>query len=706
MKEQKAYIDDRGSALLLVLLLIMVTAAVSTAYLGLASSDVARSRDYNRYKQAMGVAEAGMDKAVLELKNAVFKYGAPNEEDLEGIAPPDITGFTFTSPAGDPAFLIQPDGEFHHSEKITEGRWAGMYGDYQRYELRVGTVRAGTDDGVVLTQNMQCLAIPVFQFGVFYDEDLEILPGPKMVFAGPVHTNGKLFVACDNLLQFDDLVTVQEEIYRNRKDKPTTFPGGDVMVKNGNDEYKSMNDDDGPIDHNRDNWPVASLQRWDGRMIDSAHEVPEMKLPIPAADQAHDIIERADPDNDDPRLLESKFETKADIKIWQDDDGGLHGELADGSDFPLVYGNPPAIGGKINLNPNNSADNEFVLVKADGTQITRDDLKSTTKDWAGEATLIHVKPKGNGNQNGFIVDGESVDLKNSETYDLQSVDTMQVRLYNDKRKNGKAIGQWWIAPTSSKSVVKVENQPLGNVVSVVDVSEFGDWREGEGSPRTMQSLDIDVEALAGHPDFPVDGAVVYTYNEAADDGETGVIRLVNGAELPAGGLTVATPDPIYIKGDYNTEGLAAPSLVAGDAVNILSNGWSDANSWKTLANRKATQTQVKTVVMTGNTDSHVGSYNGGLENVLRFLETWSGVELKFRGSIVCFWNSETATGSWVYGNNRYEAPIRNWGYDEMYRDPRNAPPGIPNVIALEALKWSQDRWTDGEIAKGEKSLAY
>jgi Tfp pilus assembly protein PilE len=96
-----------------------------------------------------------------------------------------------------------------------------------------------------------------------------------------------------------------------------------------------------------------------------------------------------------------------------------------------------AVGGSININPNNS-DNEFELTKPDGTKITRDDLKNgTVTSYNGPATLVHVKPKGNGNQNAFTANGSPYALDNSTTYDIAS-ETMTVNLHQD----GNGQGQW------------------------------------------------------------------------------------------------------------------------------------------------------------------------------------------------------------------------------------------------------------------------
>src|SRR5205807_2805965 len=125
------------------------------------------------------------------------------------------------------------------------------------------------------------------------------------------------------------------------------------------------------------------------------------------------------------------------------------------------------------------------------------------------------------------------------------------------------------------------------------------------------------------------------------------IRLKNGTTLPSSGLTVATENPVYIQGDYNTGGNNPPSdsgtytsptvsgyshnadgspktnaAVYADAINILSGGWNDNNSTLSTPNRVATSTTVNAAFVTGEVPSGNGYYSGGGENFVRFLEDW------------------------------------------------------------------------------------
>ena len=98
------------------------------------------------------------------------------------------------------------------------------------------------------------------------------------------------------------------------------------------------------------------------------------------------------------------------------------------------------------------------------------------------------------------------------------------------------------------------------------------------------------------------------------------IRLVNGSLLPSGGLTIATPNPIYIRGHYNVDvseigttstTRSRPASVVSDAVTILSPGWFDQNSSASLSQRRATSTTINCGFITGVVQTGGGYYGGG-----------------------------------------------------------------------------------------------
>jgi hypothetical protein len=211
---------------------------------------------------------------------------------------------------------------------------------------------------------------------------------------------------------------------------------------------------------------------------------------------------------------------------------------------------------------------------------------------------------------------------------------------------------------------------------------FRDGHEGKG----VTSVDIDIQKLANSGYYPTNGII---YSSQTPSGSIiSAVRVKNAATLPSG-LTLATDNPLYTVGNFNTVN-KKPAALLSDAITILSGNWNDGNSSQPLSGRTATATQVNACYMTGNNETGANGqgYNGGLENLPRFLEKWDGVTFTWRGSAVDLWYSRQATGAWSYGSY-YTAPNRDWGFDNDLLDINKLPPGTPLVNIVQRTHWSQ-----------------
>jgi Tfp pilus assembly protein PilX len=204
-----------------------------------------------------------------------------------------------------------------------------------------------------------------------------------------------------------------------------------------------------------------------------------------------------------------------------------------------------------------------------------------------------------------------------------------------------------------------------------------------------------------------------------------VLRLVDGGlgNLPTrldnglGGFTVASENPVYIRGDYNSDVTdpfwASPppavtpdinhsaAAVIADSVTLLSNGWSDTVSMKNpLArnNRNATTTFYRLAIASGknmNFPQPAGlgqdfGTDGGVHNFLRYIEDWGGATLSYRGSLVSLYYAQYATGVYKCCNLVYSPPNRNYYFDIAFLDPAKLPPGTPMLQDVVNLTYWQD----------------
>jgi hypothetical protein len=214
--------------------------------------------------------------------------------------------------------------------------------------------------------------------------------------------------------------------------------------------------------------------------------------------------------------------------------------------------------------------------------------------------------------------------------------------------------------------------------------QFYDQREGEW----VDCTELDIGKMYDNGYAPTNGVVYFA------DKPTGSVwpglRVKNGHELDAG-LTIASENPLYTLGDYNSTDKKPAALMA-DAVTFLSNDWEangyDAISTASKNDRPATGTTVNCSYLTGNTETTSSGYNGGFENLPRFLEVWSGQSFTWSGSAVNLWNSQQADGGW--SSTYYSPPIRDWSYDTDLDDPANHPPETPMVRVFQRIGWKQE----------------
>jgi len=239
-------------------------------------------------------------------------------------------------------------------------------------------------------------------------------------------------------------------------------------------------------------------------------------------------------------------------------------------------------------------------------------------------------------------------------------------------------------------VIKVSNSGIsavngsGSTVTlnssvITTTNTMYDNREG----KTISLTQIDIGNMISHSEVPANG-IIWVEDTRTSPEET-AIRLTDGATLPAGGLTVATPNPLYIWGNYNTPG-DVPASILSDALDILSSSWRDSNSSLDISHRVASSTTINTAIYTGNVPTTSESYSGGLENLPRLLEDWSSATLTYKGAMICMFNSVYATGAWT--NADYNPPTRNWSFDTQFLTSSTLPPGTPSVQTIARAAWA------------------
>ena len=266
------------------------------------------------------------------------------------------------------------------------------------------------------------------------------------------------------------------------------------------------------------------------------------------------------------------------------------------------------------------------------------------------------------------------------------------------------------------SGTEVKSGLANNSATAIPSRQYSNWLRTDATffnkreNKTIKTTQIDVGRLATwnqtntllRPVLPNgDIRILYVDDQRTMTSSTEPgVRLVNGQTLLPQGLTVATPEPLYVQGHYNAPAAALgsgntsatkPASLVADAITILSPSWNDANSTLALGSRVASATTVNAAFLAGIVPTVSGSYSGGVENFPRFLEDWSSKTFTYNGSMVVMYWSQTATGLWRGTGASlgiYNPPVRNWAFDNNFRDPNKLPPGTPMMRALVRSQWA------------------
>ncbi len=409
--------------------------------------------------------------------------------------------------------------------------------------------------------------IPIFQFAIFYDADMEIAPGPNMTVTGLVHCNHNIYVSPGATLTFQSDVSSSQNIINGMK------PGNPEGANGGTTVYQ-------------------------GSVLTN---VSALNLPV-GTTNTHAILEM-----------------------------------------------PP--GGE-------SATNGF-----------------GTNRLFNQADMIISITNGPGGSNNVISVTSGIAINNSNT----TIPTVQ----------------WTNFLNVSNTFWNVREAAMVKAVTL-DVGKLRTW---SGTNTVLRSL-------LGNRD--VSSVYIADVRTMSSTNESGIV-ITNGRTLPSLGLTVATPNPAYVVGDYNTStdnvsfypgtnetSHTYPAAILCDAINILSTAWNPNTGISNLSTRVAQPTTVNSALLTGivattGTASSPGNYSGGVENLPRFLEDWSGTTFTYNGSMVVLYTSANERGPWLGTGstyNIYNPPVRNWAFDKNFMVGSRQPPLTPKVTVVAPARWA------------------
>lgn len=171
-------------------------------------NDTAESRSFN-------AAEAALEDATRDFATIVENKLTPTTTDITNLAAKRVpffedNGYTFQK-------VITQVGNGSQVVTQTKGQFQGLISLRDEWQIDITARDTATGVETQVRRRFFNDRIPIFQFGAFYQDDLEVQDPPLFIFNGRVHSNGNFFTNSNGSdIRFKSKITVGGEIIRDR----------------------------------------------------------------------------------------------------------------------------------------------------------------------------------------------------------------------------------------------------------------------------------------------------------------------------------------------------------------------------------------------------------------------------------------------------------------------------------------------------------
>jgi hypothetical protein len=233
-------VSKTGSATLLVMGIVVIMAAAIAGFMAFTNSN-ARAEVRSNYRlKALYAAEHSIEKIYSDVSAwlSTNRPAIPTLEQATTIANlsnaptsafPASEGYRFGS------YLLVPV-----ENGVAVNNYTSLSQSTNTYrmlaiaevQLNVPTMTSPVRSG--LQRELIYTLTPLFQFAIFYNNDLELFPGANFVVGGRVHSNGKFYNGSNASLTFKSFVTsVNGTVNQHHPDDPRTDTHGNNVTYEG-----------------------------------------------------------------------------------------------------------------------------------------------------------------------------------------------------------------------------------------------------------------------------------------------------------------------------------------------------------------------------------------------------------------------------------------------------------------------------------------
>ncbi|MGI8470193.1 MAG: hypothetical protein ACR2N3_17260 [Pyrinomonadaceae bacterium] len=357
--------NERGVAMAMAIIIVAILSVVALTALAFSSTEVRIAASDLQRSQAFYASVSSMEKMTNDFSNLFRTKMRPTAADLNTIvnSPPAALateGFDFQQTLEEDMTMLDKlraiqglSSSDYPRVNIPEGAFAGLYATIIPYKMSSTATNRYTKTQVELEREFNNYLVPLFQFGIFSNEDLEFTPGPAMTFNGRIHSNGNIYALRN--ITFLNRLTMAGELVREttsggQPNNQTGFDnvwinigGTNVQINKGSVQSGSgtvggpniLGSTPGtrgfypgsPNGVANPNWEATSIKpangtadQYGGQILTNTTGANELNIPLQLeGNSPAEIIKRALP-SDSEILAASRYQNKATVRITIDDE--------------------------------------------------------------------------------------------------------------------------------------------------------------------------------------------------------------------------------------------------------------------------------------------------------------------------------------------------------------------------------------------------
>lgn len=240
-----SYNSEKGASMVIALLILLLLMGFATLVISRVSTETIITTNDSSENRAFAATMAHLESTTRDFADVFERKLTPAQKDIEDVEALRITDITSGFEYYNFNVSISPIGVSTPTE-ISGGTYSGLYALRDEYQVDITTTDSVNAVQTQLRRTFFNDRIPLFQFGIFFEDDLELNRPPLFTFGGRVHTNENFFVsASPSGIYFRSRATAVGELVNDIwKTKQTLVSGyddqGNVFIADAGGTFREL----------------------------------------------------------------------------------------------------------------------------------------------------------------------------------------------------------------------------------------------------------------------------------------------------------------------------------------------------------------------------------------------------------------------------------------------------------------------------------